>query len=100
METLEFISPRKTVQTLNGTNGNGQQTVFDFSITEEERVAIFGYDIAEAEYKEFLSHDSRYADLWKLFRRRNDMARADEYKAKITSETRRSRLGYTDLILR
>jgi hypothetical protein len=101
METTAFISPRQKTNTRNGKSDGLQpsETVFDFNMTPEEIIEMFGYAMSEAEYKEFLSEDSRYADLYLLFRDRKDTERAQYYKSLIKSKSFRESLDYTDIIL-
>jgi hypothetical protein len=110
METITFISP--SVQPRTETNGAEpytplpdapvrgavRQTVFDFGITPQEQIDVFGYNQTYDEYVMLINDDGRYADLWKLFTLRGDKQRADDYKSRIADESSRFWTGYTDLL--
>jgi hypothetical protein len=60
------------------------ETIFDHDVTEDELTLLFGAPderLTQDEYLEFRQedHDSRYADLFRLFDLRHDSKQAEYY---------------------
>jgi hypothetical protein len=74
------------------------ETIFDHNITKKEMLDIFGLEITKEEYLRLRDADTMYADLFKLYKLRRDLARAKSFLLKIKDPAYRHHFDAPDVL--